>query len=55
MSDSINHFKDSVSVEVKTVSPYVSYKTFKNFLDGLGETLPSRIDRSLMGTMSGAS
>lgn len=33
--------------------PYVSYKTFKGFLEGLGELLPSRIDRSLMSSMSG--
>ena len=33
--------------------PYVSYKTFTGFLEGLGETLPSRIDRSLMSSMSG--
>lgn len=33
--------------------PYVSYKTFNGFLEGLGEPLPSRIDRSLMSSMSG--
>lgn len=54
MKDSIEEMKDSVQVELKTVAPYVSYKTFRNFLDGIGETMPTRVDRSLMSTMSGA-
>lgn len=54
MKDSIEGMRDSVQVELKTVAPYVAYKTFRNFLDGLGETMPTRVDRSLMSTMSGA-
>ena len=35
--------------------PYVAYKTLKNFLEKYKQgLLPSRIDRDLMGTMSGA-
>ncbi|MBI4844529.1 MAG: DUF5343 domain-containing protein [Nitrospirae bacterium] len=40
--------------EKKAIPPYVSYKTFHSFLDRLKIGIPSRIDRSLMGTMSGA-
>lgn len=35
------------------VPPYIPFKTFKNFLDGLGDTIPGRIDRSLMPSHSG--
>ena len=39
----------------KPVLPYVAYKSFKNFVDGLrGHGLPGRIDRSVMGSLSGA-
>src|SRR3990172_133726 len=39
----------------KPVPPYVAYKSFKNFVDGLrGHGLPGRIDRSVMGSLSGA-
>jgi hypothetical protein len=34
--------------------PYVAYRTFQNFLDSLRVGMPNRIDRSLMGSMSGA-
>jgi hypothetical protein len=34
--------------------PYVAYRTFKNFTDSLRVAMPSRIDRSVMHTMSGA-
>jgi Family of unknown function (DUF5343) len=40
--------------ESKSIPPYVGWKTFKNFIDGFRTNVPSRIDRSLMGTMSGA-
>ncbi len=35
------------------IPPYVAYKTFRNFVDSLRQGVPSRIDRSLMATMSG--
>ena len=35
-------------------APYVSYKTFSNFVAGLKITMPGRIDRSVMHTLSGA-
>jgi hypothetical protein len=35
--------------------PYVAYKTLSNFLDRFKQALPGRIDRGLMGSMSGAS
>ena len=36
------------------VPPYVAYKTLKNFVERYKQGLPSRIDRGLMGSMSGA-
>jgi hypothetical protein len=39
----------------KHLPPYVSYRTFRNFLEGLQQRLPSRIDRSYWGeTLSGS-
>jgi hypothetical protein len=38
----------------KTVPPYVAYTTLSNFIDRFKQGLPSRIDRGLMGSMSGA-
>jgi len=35
----------------KHLPPYVSYRTFCNFLDGLQQRMPSRIDRSYWGDM----
>lgn len=34
--------------------PYVAYKTLANFLDRFKQGVPGRIDRGLMGSMSGA-
>ncbi|MDP2932421.1 MAG: DUF5343 domain-containing protein [Chloroflexota bacterium] len=33
----------------KRLPPYVSYRTFRNFIDGLQEVTPARIDRSYWG------
>lgn len=42
------------TVKVET-PPYPSYSTFLNFIKGLRETgVPSRIDKSIMGKMSGS-
>ncbi|OGO07329.1 MAG: hypothetical protein A2Y92_03585 [Chloroflexi bacterium RBG_13_57_8] len=35
----------------KHLPPYVSYRTFRNFLDRLQQRLPSRIDRSYWGEL----
>ena len=35
----------------KHLPPYVSYRTFHNFIDGLQQRMPSRIDRSYWGDM----
>jgi hypothetical protein len=35
----------------KHLPPYVSYRTFHNFLEGLQQRMPSRIDRSYWGDM----
>ncbi len=35
----------------KSLPPYVSYRTFRNFLDGLQLGIPPRIDRSYWGEM----
>ena len=42
------------TAEKKTVPPYVAYKTLSNFVDRFKQGLPGRIDRGLMGSMSGA-
>ena len=38
----------------KAAPPYVAFKTLKNFLDKFKQGIPARIDRGLMGSMSGA-
>lgn len=38
----------------KTLPPYLSYKTFATFVDGLKVGIPARIDRSVLKTLSGA-
>ena len=35
----------------KRLPPYVSYRTFLNFIDGLQQRVPARIDRSYWGEM----
>ena len=42
------------AAEKKPVPPYVAYKTLSNFVDRFKQGLPGRIDRGLMGSMSGA-
>lgn len=42
------------AVEKKTIPPYVAYTTLSNFIGRFKQGLPSRIDRGLMGSMSGA-
>ena len=40
----------------KRLPPYVSYRTFRNFVDGLEQRMPARIDRSYWGELlSGSS
>lgn len=33
----------------KRLPPYVSYRTFRNFIDGMRQAIPARIDRSYWG------
>ncbi len=40
--------------EKKITPPYLPYKTFTNFIERLKVGVPARIDRSVMGTFSGA-
>jgi hypothetical protein len=41
--------------ERRAVPPYLSYKTFMNFINGMAETtIPMRIDRDLLNNLSGA-
>ncbi len=42
------------AIDKKPVPPYVAYKTLINFLDRFKQGVPGRIDRGLMGSMSGA-
>jgi Family of unknown function (DUF5343) len=37
----------------QAIPPYLSHKTFNNFIEGLGKGIPARIDRSVMATLSG--
>jgi hypothetical protein len=39
--------------QAKNVPPYLPYKTFINFVDGLKVAMPARIDKSIMGSMAG--
>jgi hypothetical protein len=39
--------------EKRTLPPYVPYRTFINFLDGLKDGVPSHIDKSVLKGMSG--
>jgi hypothetical protein len=45
--------ENAVAVEKgrKHLPPYVSYRTFRNFIDRLQQRLPSRIDRSYWGDL----
>ncbi len=36
-----------------TSPPYIPYRTFRNWLDGLKAGVPARIDRSVLGNMAG--
>jgi hypothetical protein len=38
----------------KLVPPYAPYRSFRNYIDGLKQGIPSQIDRSVMRNMSGA-
>jgi hypothetical protein len=40
--------------EAVAVPPYLSFKTFKNFIDSLKAGIPTRIDRTILSSMSGA-
>jgi hypothetical protein len=44
---------ESDRVERQPLPPYVPYKTFVNFIDGLRVGMPSHIDRSVMKSYSG--
>src|SRR5438093_7996494 len=40
--------------ENREIPPYVPWKTFRNFLEWLRAKMPNRVDRSVLGSMSGA-
>lgn len=40
--------------EKRLLPPYLAYKTFRNFIEQLRVTMPARIDRSVMPSLSGA-
>lgn len=41
----------TINEQRKRLPPYVSYRTFGNFINGLEQNIPSRIDRSYWGDM----
>lgn len=43
-----------IAKEKAILPPYVSYKSFYNFLESLQQGIPARIDKSLMKNLSGA-
>ncbi len=45
---------DSANLTKKSIPPYIAYKSFINFINSLQQGTPGRIDRSLMGSMSGS-
>ena len=45
---------DEIKESKKPIPPYVAYKTFINVLERLRVGIPNRIDRSVLGTFSGA-
>jgi len=47
------NIKDNGVVQ-QAVPPYAPYRSFRNFIDSLKQGIPSRIDRSVMPSMSGA-
>lgn len=44
---------EKAHTEQKALPPYLPYRTFRTFIDSLRMAIPGRIDRSLLGTMSG--
>jgi hypothetical protein len=42
------------TVQGSAIPPYLSFKTFQSFIESLRVAIPSRIDRSVMSSMSGA-
>jgi hypothetical protein len=46
---------EKVGKPALAVPPYLSFKTFKGFIDGLKVGIPTRIDRTVLSSMSGAS
>jgi uncharacterized protein DUF5343 len=38
----------------KNPPPYIAHKTFTNFINGLAQGMPSRIDKSVMSTLAGS-
>lgn len=38
----------------KVTPPYMAYKSFRNFIDGLRVAMPGRIDRSVMNSLAGS-
>jgi hypothetical protein len=44
---------DNANGDKKVIPPYLSHKTFNNFIEGLRTGVPARIDRSVMSSLSG--
>ena len=45
---------DDTTATTGHTTPYGPYRTFRNYVDGLRTGMPQRIDRSVLGTLSGA-
>ena len=50
----MEHLAGEESEPAGAVPPYVSHKTFINFVNAMRQGIPSRIDRSIMKSFSGA-
>src|SRR5438552_4156298 len=46
--------ESAINGAAKNPPPYIAHKTFTNFINGLAQGMPSRIDKSVMSTLAGS-
>ncbi len=46
--------ESAINGAAKNPPPYIAHKTFTNFINGLAQGMPSRIDKSVMNTLAGS-
>lgn len=45
---------ETVITGQKTLPPYIAHKTFTNFINGLAQGMPARIDKSIISNLAGS-